>query len=263
VLPWTTFRRTTLFTAGLEIEDRHRENIGDTGAIAAADPVRQDPTLVGGGLGLRFGNAQRGLRSISDQDGVRLSASVDYLKATAGDRWRSGWDVAASVYRSFPSWTTAGRPVLAATARIAEQRGPAAGRLTAGGVGSTAVLEAGNSGFEVRGYPAGFVAANALWSARAEMRLPIARISRGVGALPVYLRGLSGSWFIDSVGAAHRVDRLGFPQLLSTGAELSSDITLFSFFPIRIRTGIGVPLKSLGPVNRGEARFYVTAGTSF
>ena len=39
--------------------------------------------------------------------------------------------------------------------------------------------------------------------------------------------------------------------------------TLFSFFPFRIRTGVGVPLKSLGPVSRGEARFYVTAGTSF
>ena len=95
------------------------------------------------------------------------------------------------------------------------------------------------------------------------MRLPIARVSRGLGALPFYLRGLSGSWFIDSVGAASRVDRLGSPQLLSTGGELSSDITLFSFLPIRIRTGVGVPLKSLGPVSRGDARFYVAAGTSF
>ena len=192
-----------------------------------------------------------------------MSAFIDYLEATSGDRWRSGWNVAASVYRSFPSWTTAGRPVFAATARIAEQRGPAASRLTAGGVGTTAVLDGGDSDFEVRGYPPGFVAASALWSARTEMRLPIARVSRGLGALPLYLRGLSGSWFIDSVGAASRVDRLGSPQLLSTGAELSSDITLFSFLPIRIRTGVGVPLKGLGPVSRGDARFYLTAGTSF
>jgi hypothetical protein len=261
-VPWETLRRETRFSASVEIEDRYRENAGDVTAVAAADPIRQDPTLVGGALGLTFGNVQAGLRSISVQDGVRMSASVDYLKATAGDRWRSGWDLAGSVYRSFPSWTTAGRPVFAATARIAEQRGPAAGRLTAGGVGTTAVLEGGDSDFEVRGYPPGFVAANALWSARTEMRLPIARVSRGVGALPLYLRGLSGSWFMDSVGAASRVDRLGSPQLLSTGAELSSDITLFSL-PIRIRTGVGVPLKSLGPVSRGESRFYITAGTSF
>jgi len=263
VFPWATFRQTRLFSAALQIEDRHHENVGDAGAISAADPVRQDPTLVGGGMGLRFGNAQQGARSISAEDGVRMSTSVDYLKATAGDRWRSGWDVTATVYRSFPSWTTSGRPVFAATARVAEQRGPAARRLTAGGVGATATLEAGDSGFSVRGYPAGFLAANAMWSARAEMRLPVARISRGLGALPFYVRRLSGSWFIDSVGAASRVDGLGSPQLLSTGAELSSDITLFSFFPIRIRTGVGVPLKGLGPVSRGEARFYVTAGTSF
>jgi hypothetical protein len=218
---------------------------------------------VGGSLRLTFGNVQAGLRSISVQDGVRMSASVEYLEATTGDRWRSGWDVAASVYRSFPSWTTSGRPVFAATVRIAEERGPAASSLTVGGVGTTSVLEIGDANFEVRGYPPGFVAASAVWSGRTEMRLPIARVSRGLGALPFYLRGLSGSWFVDSAGAARRVDQLGSPQLLSTGAELSSDITLFSFFPIRIRTGVGVPLKSLGPVSRGEARFYVTAGTSF
>jgi Tol biopolymer transport system component len=263
VFPWETLRRLTLFSANLEVEDRHRENDGDAAARAAAGPIEQDPTLIGGALGMSFGNAQAGLRSISAQDGVRMSASVDYLRATADDRWRSGWEVASSAYRSFPSWTTSGRPVLALTARIAEQRGPAAGRLTAGGVGTTSVLEGGGTNFEVRGYPPGFVAASALWSARTEMRLPIARVSRGLGALPLYLRGLSGSWFIDSVGAASRVDRLGAPQLLSTGGEVASDIDLFSFISIRIRTGVGVPLKSLGPISSGEARFYVTVGTSF
>jgi hypothetical protein len=263
LLPWTTFRQSTILSAHFQIEDRHRANSGDVEAMTVADPVRQEPVLVGGGLDVNFGNAQAGLRSISVQDGIRLSASVDYLEAPTSDRWRSGWDVASTVYRSFPSWTTAGRPVLAATTRIAEERGPAAGRLTAGGVATSAVLGTGNSNFEIRGYPAGFVAANALWSARIEVRLPLARVSRGLGTLPLYLRGLSSAWFMDSVGAASRVDRLGSPQLLSTGAELSSDITLFSFFPMRIRTGVGVPLKALGPVSRGEARFYVTAGTSF
>jgi hypothetical protein len=263
VFPWATLRRTTLLRASLEIEERRREIIGETTALSAADPVPHDPALVGGALGLRFGNAQEGVRSISGQDGIFMAVSIDYLKATAGDRWRSGWDVVASAYRSFPSWTTAARPVFAITARVAEQRGPAAGRLTAGGVGTIAVLGGGNSNFEVRGYPPGFVAANALWSARGEMRMPIVRVSRGLGALPFYLRALSGSWFIDSLGAASHVDRLGSPQLLSTGAELWSDIALFSFVPIRIRTGVGVPLKGLGPVSRGQARFYVTAGTLF
>jgi hypothetical protein len=138
-----------------------------------------------------------------------------------------------------------------------------ASRLTAGGLGTTAILEGGDTNFEVRGYPAGFVAASALWSARTELRLPIARISRGLGASPLYLRGFSGSCFVDSVGAASRVNRLGTPQLLSTGTELSTDLSLLSFFAIRVRTGVGVPLKNLGPVSRGDARFYVTAGTSF
>lgn len=262
VLPWRTPRRLTTMSADFQIEDRHREDIGDA-AVTAPEPIEQKPTLVGGGLGLSFGNMQAGARSISVQDGVRISASANYLKATADDRWRSGWNVEGSGYRSIPSWTTSGRPVLAASLQVAEERGPAASRLTAGGLGTTAILEGSSTNFEARGYPAGFIAASAMWSARTELRLPIARISRGLGASPLYLRRLSWSWFIDSVGAAPSVDRLSAPQLLSTGADLSSDISLFSFVPIRVRTGVGVPLKSLGPVSRGDARFYVAAGTSF
>jgi hypothetical protein len=263
VFPWQTFRKATFLSTSVQIEDRYRENAGDVSAVSSADPIQQDPTLVGGGIGLTFGNAQAGLRSISVQDGVRMIAAIDYLTATEGDRWRSGWELGASLYKSFPSWTTSGRPVFAATTRIAEQRGPAAGRLTAGGLGTASILEAGSSDFEVRGYPPGFVAANAMWSARTEMRLPLTRVSRGLGALPFYLRGLSTSWFVDSAGAAASADRLGTPQLVSTGAELSTDIALFSFVPIRIRTGVGIPLKSLGPVRSGDGRFYITAGTSF
>jgi hypothetical protein len=262
VLPWRTPRRLTTMSADLQIEDRHREDIGNA-AVTVPVPIEQKPTLIGGGLGLSFGNTQAGTRSISVQDGVRVSASANYLKATADDRWRSGWNVEGSAYRSIPSWTTSGRPVLAASLQLAEERGPAASRLTAGGLGTTAILEGSTANFEARGYPAGFIAAGAMWSARTELRLPIARISRGLGASPLYLRRLSWSWFIDSVGAAASADRLSAPQLLSTGAELSSDIALFSFVPIRVRTGVGVPLKSLGPVSRGDARFYVAAGTSF
>jgi Tol biopolymer transport system component len=263
VYPLRTLRRLTTLSGSLQLEDRHREDVGDTAAVSAAEPIEQEPTLVGGGLGLTFGNSQAGSRSISAQDGVRLFASANYLQSTTDDRWRSGWEVASSLYQSFPSWTLSGRPVLAATVRVAEERGPAASRLTAGGPGATTVFESGAANFEARGYPAGFVAAAAMWGARTELRLPVARVSRGLGASPLYLRRLSASWFIDSVGAAARLNRLGAPQLLSTGAELASDISVFSFFVIRVRTGVGVPLKSLGPVTRGDARFYMAAGTSF
>jgi Tol biopolymer transport system component len=261
--PLRTLRRLTILSASLDVEERHREDVGDAAATPAAEPIQQVPRLVGGGLAMRFGNTQAGPRSISVQDGVRLFASADYMKATADDRWRSGWEIASSLYRSLPSWTVSGRPVLAATVRVAQERGPAASRLTAGGPSTTTVFEGGASSFEARGYPPGFVAAGAMWGARAELRAPIARISRGLGAWPLYLRRLSGSWFVDSVGAASRVDRLGSPQMLSTGAELSTDISLFSFQVLRLRTGVGVPLKSLGPVSRGDARVYLTAGTSF
>ncbi len=110
VFPWQTFRRATSVITSFQIEDRHRENAGDFSAVSSADPIQQDPTLVGGGVRLRFGNVQAGLRSISVQDGIGLFAGIDYLKATEGDRWRSGWELGGSLYRSFPSWTTSGRP---------------------------------------------------------------------------------------------------------------------------------------------------------
>jgi len=58
VLPWQRWRRTTLFSANLELEDRYRENAGDIEALAGAAPVQQEPTLAGGGAGVRFGNTQ-------------------------------------------------------------------------------------------------------------------------------------------------------------------------------------------------------------
>src|SRR6185503_16441876 len=93
VFPWQTFRKAMFLSTSVQIEDRYRENAGDVSAVSSADPIQQDPTLVGGGLGLTFGNAQAGLRSISVQDGVRMIAAIDYLTATEGDRWRSGWEL--------------------------------------------------------------------------------------------------------------------------------------------------------------------------
>ena len=90
VFPWETFRHRTLFSANVEIEDRFRENGGDAAAILPPATIQQEPTLAGGALGMSFGNAQAGLRSISAQDGLRVSASLDYLKAPSDDRWRSG-----------------------------------------------------------------------------------------------------------------------------------------------------------------------------
>ena len=110
VFPWQTFQAATSVITSFQIEDRYRENAGDFSGVERRSD-QQDPTLVGGGLRLRFGNVQAGLRSISVQDGVGLFAGIDYLKATEGDRWRSGWELGGSLCRSFPSWTTSGRPV--------------------------------------------------------------------------------------------------------------------------------------------------------
>lgn len=40
VLPWETLRRSTLFSANLELEERYRENAGDIGTVSAAPPIQ-------------------------------------------------------------------------------------------------------------------------------------------------------------------------------------------------------------------------------
>ena len=247
-----------------EIEDRHRENAGDRAAMSAADPIQQDPTLVGGGLGLSV-RQHAGGAAVDFGSGRRPHVDVGRLPQGHGRRSLAlglgCGRIRLSIVSIMDDGWTAGAGGDRADRRTTRAGGQPPDRRRRRNDGGS---RGGDPDFEVRGYPAGFVAASALWSARTEMRLPIARVSRGLGALPFYLRGLV--WDRGSSTASGRragVDRLGSPQLLSTGAELSSDIALFSFVPIRIRTGVGVPLKSLGPVSRGEARFYVTAGTSF
>ena len=74
-VPWRTLRRSTLFSASLQIEDRHRETRGD--AVAVSAPIRSSrvPTLIGGRLGLRL-RPDPGRSAVHlGQDGIRMSAA--------------------------------------------------------------------------------------------------------------------------------------------------------------------------------------------
>ena len=246
VFPWQTFRRATSVITSFQIEDRHRENAGDFSAVSAADPIQQDPTLVGGGLGLRFGNVQAGLRSISVQDGV---ADVRRDRLPQGDGGRSlaiglgAGRVALSIVSLMDDVGTTGARGDRADRRTAGPRRRSSDRRWRGNN-----VDSRSRRFRLRGPRLSTrIRRGRRAVERADRDAPAdrARQPRSWRAAVLSARLLS-SWFVDSVGAASRVDRLGSPQLLSTGAELSSDITLFSFFSIRIRTGVGVPLKASG-----------------
>jgi hypothetical protein len=256
-VPFMGLRRQTIVHVAAEAEDRV-----DSWAAQPAPGARDIPDrpLSGLSTSVRFSTTSAGLRSISAQDGIRIFGSFDYLTGSGG-AWRSGREVALGLYRSFPSWTRAGRPVAAALVRVAEQRGPETSHLTAGGAGTGDDID--SSTFIARGYPLGILASRAMWSVRAEARLPIARISRGIGTLPVYARSLSATAFADAVGAADRMGDPGGADLVSVGAELVGDVTFFSFVPLRVRAGVGVPVRPVRGVAVGEARVFVATGTGF
>ncbi len=133
-----------------------------------------------------------------------------------------------------------------------------------GGVGESRLLP-------VRGYPAGARAGTRAWSASLEHRLPIALVARGPALLPVFLRTLSASAFLDAGDAwctpvqesvAPCNPDLGVHRrpLVGVGGEIAGDVAVLFSTTLRLRAGVGFPLT--GPEAVG-AQAYFTVGPSF
>lgn len=103
--------------------------------------------------------------------------------------------------------------------------------------------------FPIRGYPFGMRSGSRAWSASVEYRMPLARVNRGLGDVPLYLDWISGSVFVDAGNAwGPRVPLTGFDNprdspLASVGGELlMNGVPLWTALTV-LRTGIAVPLR--------------------
>jgi len=103
--------------------------------------------------------------------------------------------------------------------------------------------------FPVRGYPWGVRSGSTAWSTSAEYRIPLARVNRAPGNLPVYLDWVSGSLFVDAGNAwGGETAGSGFSNprgapLVSVGGELiMNGLPLWTSSTL-LRTGLAVPLR--------------------
>jgi hypothetical protein len=134
---------------------------------------------------------------------------------------------------------------------------------TAGGPGpKTAPLDFGS---EAIGLLRGFDTEDAIGSkvalVNADYRWPIARIERGVGTLPFFLRTLHASIFLDTGHAWDRVFRWSDLKT-AAGAELSLDTVLLYWSPVTLTAGIAWRRDGAETVEDGPAGF-VRIGHAF
>ncbi|MDA1092330.1 MAG: hypothetical protein O3A25_03515 [Acidobacteria bacterium] len=103
--------------------------------------------------------------------------------------------------------------------------------------------------FPVRGYPWGTRSGSTAWSTSVEYRMPLARVNRGAGNLPVYVDWVSGSVFVDAGNAwggetagTGLTNPRGAPLVAMGGELIVNGLPLWTSSTL-LRTGLAVPLR--------------------
>jgi hypothetical protein len=199
--------------------------------------------------------------SISPESGLSLSVQArerlhralpDSLRGVGGadGAFREGIGVVrAFVPLPFPgSDRSFARGVLALRGAGGVVDGPGAGRshfrVGGGGGGDAFSWDTGTPTFAVRGHPSGAVAGDRAWAGSAELRLPLALIHSGRGALPVHLDRLAWGAFFEAGGAWRSEEgRRRHEMRSSVGIEAVLFNTLFFRERYRLRAGAALPLE--------------------
>jgi hypothetical protein len=89
----------------------------------------------------------------------------------------------------------------------------------------------------MRGFPEGSSSGRHLALVNLDYRIPLARPERGHGLLPLFVRSVHGSVFLDAGRAWSGHPREG-GITTSTGLELSCDLVLGYYFPLTVTSGV-------------------------
>lgn len=211
-------------------------------------------------------------RGVSALVRTRVRRDLDVSPALRGDAVsdRSVADVIGRVRAFLPlPWPGFAASALAfrATAGLAHGPGSGAGYFSVGGEsldvpGQFSLLNPARPSvlFPVRGYDTAMRAGRRAWSSSLEYRMPIALVNRGAGGWAMHLDRILASVFVDAGDAwdtRHDPARTAARMLLSTGAEVTSDL-LLAYAPVRLRFGIAFPL-----VDAEGPRYYLRFGLPF
>jgi hypothetical protein len=142
------------------------------------------------------------------------------------------------------------RSTLAVRGAIGFARGPGAtsGHFLVGGGGGGSDRPLGltwadeNPTFSVRGLPRGEIGGDRAWAVSGELRMPLASLHRGWGALPVHLDRVGAALFVDAAGA-RRGTQGRWERRSSVGLEGLLLHTLFFGSGSQARAGLALPLE--------------------
>ncbi|TVP53903.1 MAG: hypothetical protein EA351_14285 [Gemmatimonadales bacterium] len=254
-------------SAGLELRGvrQDRAFLTPDGALTREGPfprIRRD--LVDASVTLGLSRVRAFPLSVGPQEGLSIVTRVRVRRETslpagaAGVAGRDGaledWVGVARYFQPLPFGGGArgetGSAVLGLRAVGGMARGPGAG------TGHFSVGGMGDRLFPVRGTTAGARGGTRAWAASAEVRLPLARVHRGWGLLPLHLDQLAGSVFLDA-GAAPAGGRNPDP-IASAGVELVLQQTALFQGSERLRVGVAAPF-----VGASGLAAYAALGWSF
>jgi hypothetical protein len=221
------------------------DTLADPYAQVTRDPHRGFLGVLS--LGYGYSNAEGTVYGIGAERGYSVGAGLDVAAPQTGsDETLTAISLRAIGYLPMP-WLTHHTLALAASGAAAVGTYPRRGYYFTGGFVDLTpgqVIDAFDTGvhqggFVLRGYrPAQFIGThfNLL---NAEYRFPIVYADRGVGTLPVFLRGVSGVVFADYGGAFNRIDLDDpFDQYhLGVGGELWIDLVVGYFARGNLRIG--------------------------
>jgi outer membrane protein assembly factor BamA len=114
----------------------------------------------------------------------------------------------------------------------------------------------------LRGLPADQRQGTAVLVANADYRFPLARVERGIGTWPVFLRDIHGAVFADVGSAGTEIAALP-AAAWSAGAELATRVTLGYTWNLSLALGAAFVRDPARPGERDRIAVFVRTGWAF
>ncbi|WP_437732892.1 BamA/TamA family outer membrane protein [Sorangium sp. So ce1335] len=213
-------------------------------------------------LGYAFSNAEGSLDAAGAVRGVSVSAGLDYAGPETGSSYKTyAFATALNAYVAMP-WARDHTLAFRVAGAVSGGNFPRGAAYAVGGYDlenltlvDTLLTGVTNSSFTLRGYAPGAASGRAYFSQTFEYRVPIAQPDRGLSTLPIYLRRIDASVFLDHGGAFNRFE--------------TDDLALFTngslLYSPQLHTSFGGEVwfsMSLGYVAFSQLRFGYAYGLS-
>lgn len=200
-------------------------------------------------LGYSYSNVQGTTYGISAEKGFSFGVAVDEAaEALGSDSTLTAIGAVATAYQLMP-WAKHHVLAFALSGGTSTGSYVRRGLYATGGFVDESLYDSYNSiirqsAFVLRGYAPGQFIGTSYNLLNVEYRFPLLYADRGLSTLPIFLRTLSGTFFLDYGGAYDQIDpKKPFEQFHgSVGAELWVDAVTAYFLTTNLRIGIAHPL---------------------